>query len=140
MKKLAIFSLAGASLAVAGLLLVPNLVSAQRNGFGDGTQAGAGYGYRQNLENKAQVLGLSVEDLQAQLQTKTLAQVIEEQGKTLEEFRAAMSELAEARWAEMGLSQEEIAERQAERAQRQAEHNGECDGTGGGLHKYGQNR
>ena len=136
MKKLAILSLTGASLAIAGLLLVPNLVTAQGNGFGAKTGEHANYGYHQNLQNKAQILGLSVEDLQTQLQTKTLAQIAEEKGKTLEEFRAEMNKIAEARWEERGLTDEQIAQRQAERAERQAN----CDGTGDGSHHYGQNR
>ena len=130
MKKLVMLSLATVGLVAAGIAFVPNIVNAQHGTFAARGNIGTGYNYSQNLTNKAQVLGLSVDELKTQLQTKTLLQIIEEKGMTLEQFRAEMTKLAEVRWADRGLSAEEIAERQA----RRAEHQAECDGTGGGRH------
>lgn len=138
MKKLAILSAGTASLAIAGLLLIPNLVNAQGGtGSGNSNGNGNGGGYEQMLTAKAQILGMTNEELKTQLQDKTMDQVIEAQGLSEDQFHEKMGSVAEARWAERGLSTEEIAERQALRAENQ----GECDGTGdGGGVRYGANR
>jgi len=136
MKRLATLSAAAASLAIAGLLLIPSLVSAQGgHGYGsNGAGDGHGNGYRQMLDTKAQILGMTTEELRTRLGDKTLFQIIEDQGLTENQFREEMSVAAEARWQERGLSAEEVAERQAMRLENQ----GNCDGTGGGRH--GMNR
>jgi hypothetical protein len=135
MKKLAILSAGTASLAIAGFLLAPSLVGAQGgNGYGNGSGNGSGSGYGQMLETKAQILGITTEELQTQLKEKTLYQIIEEKGLTQDQFHEQMGTAAEARWQERGLSAEEIAQRQTQRAANQ----GDCDGTGGGRH--GANR
>jgi hypothetical protein len=80
MKKLAILSVGTVSLAIAGLLLIPNLVNAQGgNGYSNGTGSGngSGSGYGQMLTAKAQALGMTQEELQTQLKDKTMAQIIE---------------------------------------------------------------
>lgn len=142
MKKSLLLTTAIASLGVAGFLLVPNLVNAQ-DGLGNGSKNGGGY--ERAITTKAQVLGISAEELKTQLQTETMEQVIANSGLTEEQFQQAMQAAAEARWAERGLSAEEIAERQALRAANQASHEdgeGECDGSGSGGNgvRYGQNR
>ncbi len=133
MKKLAILTVGTASLAIAGFLLVPSLAGAQGgNGYSNGSGNRSGYG--QMLETKAQLLGMTTEELQSQLKEKTLYQIIEEKGLTQDQFHEQMGEAAEARWQERGLSAEEVAQRQTQRAENQ----GDCDGTGGGRH--GANR
>jgi hypothetical protein len=103
MKKLAILSVGTVSLAIAGLLLIPNLVNAQGgNGYSNGTGSGngSGSGYGQMLTAKAQALGMTQEELQTQLKDKTMAQIIEEKGLTQDQFHEKMGASAEARWAE----------------------------------------
>jgi hypothetical protein len=142
MKKLALISAGAASLAIAGVLLVPNLVNAQ-GGQGNSNGSVSGYGYERALTTKAEALNMTKDELQTQLQDKTMDQIMEEQGVSEEQFHQAMGVAAEARWKERGLTTEQIAERQAARAENQANHeDGECDGTmnGGQGVRYGQSR
>jgi len=85
-----------------------------------------GRGNSPMLERKAQALNITQEELQTQLQTKTMAQIAQDKGLSLEQWKQKMTEFARQRWQEMGLSQEEIAEREEWRSQRQAN----CDGSG----------
>lgn len=89
----------------------------QANGTGTGTplmaENGQGnrYGATNNVEEQAQVLNMTAEQLRTQLQTKTMDQVRSGAGMTQEQFREKMQ-----------------AERQA---------SGDCDGTG---NQYAGNR
>lgn len=104
-----------------------------RNGNGGGRQA--------MLETRAEMFGMTVNQLQEQLQTKTMSQIAVEKGISAEEFRTKMQSTTEERWRARGLSDEEIAKRQADRAERQAENQANCDGFGSGTgnHRAGFN-
>lgn len=81
-------------------------------------------GFRRGLEPKAEFLGMTPEELKAQLEEKTIFEIMEEQGISPEQFREQMEEKMRERWQEMGLSEEEIAEREQrmeERYQRMLE-------------------
>lgn len=114
-------------------------VSAQGNGAQDGTGVGDAKRYGTNggqgqgqgrttmLETRAKVLGVSVEELQSAIDDgKTMQEVAAEKGISQEQYQAKMTETAKSRWAERGLSSEEIAKRTAWQEERQAD----CDGTG----------
>lgn len=127
-------------------------VTPKQNGAGVGTQSqnGAGNGYRNYggnqaaLENKAQIFGMTVDELKQALQNKTMSQIAVEKGLSQEEFQAKMQAAAEEHWQARGLSDEEIAKRKTERTERQAENQENCDGFGSGTgnHRggFGQNR
>ena len=89
------------------------------------------------------MLNMSVEDLKLALETKTMSQIAIEKGISESEFKTKMMELAQARWEAKGLSDDEIAERIAEREQRHAANSADhAWGSGEGSHQggYGQNR
>jgi len=130
MKKLLTLSAGVTSLAVAGLMLAPSFAQAASRDNGNG------YGYQKSLTNKAQVLGMTTDQLKTQLQDKTLLQVAKDKGLTHEQFEAKMEQAAEARWKEMGLTQAQIDARKTAMEERQAN----CDGTGGGMNQYHGNR
>lgn len=142
MKNITTYGLLVAGLATAGLLAVaPNFAGAQATDLTQYRQGnGGGYGYQQMIETKAELLNMSVDELKAQLETKTMLEVAEENGVNEEQLREAMQTAAEARWAERGLTEEEIAERTQAREDRQQ--SGDCDGTGigGGMQRRGMNR
>lgn len=133
MKKAIIVSSGIAMLAITGLALVPNFVGAQSTN-GNGSVNGGRYGYSQSLTTKSEALGMTSDELSTALETKTLAQIAEEKGVSLDALHEKMQSAAQARWAENGLTQEEIDERAADMTERQAD----CDGTGtgtGGMHQ-----
>ncbi len=136
MRKLVTLGIAG--LAVAGMAGFGTYsVSAMNAGYGQTN--GNGNGATTALTSKAAAVNLTADQLREQLQTKTMLQVAEDQGLTLEQYQAKVREAAQARWESHGLSAEEIATRTAEQAARQAD----CDGTGTGAQQhagYGQHR
>lgn len=87
---------------------------------------GGNSGYARGLTAIAEKLGMSVEDLRAQLGEKTMMEIAEEKGYSVEEFQQIMSDMSLQRWQERGLSDEIIAERQAAQAERRAN----CTGDG----------
>lgn len=116
------------TLAAAGLMLVPSFASAQSatiNGNGNGGR----YGYAQSLATKADALSMTSEELQTALETKTLLQIAEEKGVSIDSLHESMQTAAQKRWADRGLSEEEIASRLQDMKDRQAD----CDGTGTGM-------
>lgn len=112
-------------------------------GIGDAKRYGAANGQGQGqgrtavLEARASALGVSVEELQAAIDDgKTMQEVAAENGLSQEQYQTKMTEAAKARWAERGLSSDEIAERTAWREDRQAN----CDGTGSNQGEGGYGR
>lgn len=99
-----------------------------------------GFGYERALETKAEVLGMDQDQLQTQLMDKTMAEVVAEQGVSLESFQAEMQQMREQRWQAMGLSEEE----QQARIQAMDQRHENCDGSGnaqsGEQHRYGHDR
>lgn len=105
MNKTIMYGIGITTLAIAGIAIVPNLASAQT------TNANAGSGYQQMLQTKAGLIGITKDELNKQLETKTLEQIAEEKGISEDQIHAAMQKVAEKRWADNGLSETEIAER-----------------------------
>ena len=150
MKKL--LTLGIAVVAVAGLVGLSTVsVSAFQGGAngngaksGYGQDAGRGMGRQGALESKAKVMGMTADELEKALETKTLSQIAVDKGMSETDFRGKMESAAKARWQARGLSNEEIAKRVADRKDRQAENQANCDGFGSGNGKrqdgYGRNR
>jgi hypothetical protein len=124
------------TLAAAGLMLVPSLAQAQ-SGYGNMNGNGGGRGYQQSLTSKAEVLGMTSEELRTELESKTLLEIATEKGVSEDKLHAAIQASAQKRWAANGLSQSEIDSRLKDMTERQAN----CDGTGnGGGQHYRGNR
>ena len=149
MKKIALLG-AIAAIGVAGTLVVTNTVSAK--GFGQGrglnnginsqnsaTMKGRGL-YRGNqLQFAAQSLGLSQEDLQAQLNSgKTLNTILQEKGMTLDQFHQKMEEQMKA-YLQTLVSQGQITQAQADqRIQFMEQRQDNCTGTNFGMGRMGR--
>jgi hypothetical protein len=136
MNKIVMYGLGIATVATAGLATMPNLASAQSgvsNGQGNGN--GNGYGYQQMLQTKADLLGMTEDELTTQLQTKTMDQIAEEKGISEDKLHEAMQSSAEKRWAARGLTQAEIDSRLQEMKERQAsgDHTGNSASRGNGM-------
>ncbi|MFH1648350.1 MAG: hypothetical protein ABIA11_01295 [Patescibacteria group bacterium] len=86
-----------------------------------------GQDFRRGFNAIAEFLGMETEDLQtARNEGRTVLDLVEEQGKTQEEFQQYMQDKAVERMQERGFSEEEITERLGMMAQRRAEG---CTGT-----------
>jgi hypothetical protein len=102
-----------------------------------------GAGKEASLQSRAEVFGMTAEELSTALETKTMSQIAVERGMSEEDFRAKMTEAAKARWEARGLDAEQIAERVAEREQRHEERSEDCEfgsGEGQRLGGHGRNR
>jgi len=138
MNRILTYSLGVAGIATVGLLAIaPSFAGAQAVETARYGQ-GKGYGYTQMLETKAKLVNMSTDELKTQLETKTMLQVAEENGVSQEQLQEAAKTAAQARWAERGFSEEEVAERLQAMEERQQD--GECDGSGGGMQRHGQNQ
>ncbi|MGI6612136.1 MAG: hypothetical protein ACOX0Z_00975 [Candidatus Nanosyncoccaceae bacterium] len=138
-----------ATIAIAGVvgLVATNAFAGNQNQFGSDSgrqRQGNGQGYQKSLESRAKVFGISTDELKQALEARTMSQIAKEKGMSEDAFRAKMAEQARKRWAERGLSEEEIAKRIADREKRQAENQANCDGFGSGSGNrtggYGKNR
>lgn len=131
MKKILTISLVVTGIAMAGLMVLPSFASAMgQNSNVNGN--GSGYGYQQVIESKAKALGMTVEELRTQLETKTLLEIAQEKGISEDQLHEAMQKSAQERWTAKGLSQSEIDARMQRMQERQASDH-ECDGTGSGV-------
>ncbi len=140
MKKIVTYSIGIASLAAAGLVIVPSFANAQ-SAANTARGNGNGGGYQQMIETKAKLVGLTTSELETQLQTKTMLQVAEERGVSQDQLHQAMEASARARWADRGLSQEEIDSQLNDMAARQAgdhETNSASRGMGMGHGRFNQ--
>ncbi|MEO8104753.1 MAG: hypothetical protein ABI602_00245 [Candidatus Saccharibacteria bacterium] len=144
MKKLLFLSTGVASLAAAGLMLAPGLALAQAgntNGGGSGSGSGGGYGYQQSLTTRAEAIGMTTDQLSAQLKSSTLLQIAKDKGLSEDQLHEKMQAAAQERWNANGLSQAEIDSRLKTMEARQAN----CDGTGNsgggnGMHRNHDNQ
>jgi hypothetical protein len=125
-KKIIIGSIAGLA-AVSALALAPLSVDAIANQIHGGSYGANGSG--NGIVIKAQAMDMTSDQLKEKLQTKTMADVIADQGMTTEQYQEKVQTAAQERWQEMGLSDEEIQTR----TQAQTERQSDCDGTGSGL-------
>lgn len=94
----------------AGTLLV--VQGTQAFGFNRST------GSDRALDSQATALGLTADELKTELQTKTLSEVVNDQGMTLDEFKTNMEAEATQRMKDQGLSDEEINQRIQEMEER----------------------
>lgn len=129
MKKLLILSSGIVGLAAAGVIVAPNLVQAQGG-------SGNGKGYLEALTSKAQILGMTKDQLQTELKTKTLHEVVEQKGVSEDTWHEKMEAANKARWEANGLTQAEIDSRLKAMEERQAN----CDGTGTGNENAGMGK
>jgi preprotein translocase subunit SecF len=138
------------SLTVLGAVGLTTINASAMNGVADHTGTGSGsangYGRQSSIESRASVVGMTADQLEEALQTKTMSQVALDQDMTEEDFQVKMNEAANARWIARGLSSEEIAQRIADREARQATNEatdhefGDGTTSNQGSHGYGQNR
>lgn len=141
MKKILTLGLAAvAAVGVIGLgSLSASAVESQNRGYAMGQ--GQGGGKSAMLESRAQMFGMTVEELQKALETKTMSQIAVEKGYTEDTFRAKMLETAKARWEARGLSTEEIDQRIADREARHAANSADHEfGSGEGTRMGGFGR
>lgn len=103
---------------VGGGVLLARTVAADNLALGPKPLGFHRFGSGPMLEKKAETLGMSTDELKEALETKTWIEIMEEQGISQEEWRAQRLEKARGHWQEMGLSEEEIAEREEKVAQR----------------------
>lgn len=130
MSKIIIGSIAGLATASA-LVFVPLSVGAITNQVHGGSYGANGSG--NGLVIKAQSMDMTAGQLKEKLQTKTMAEVIADQGMTIDQYREEVQTAAQEHWQEMGLSDEEIQTRTQAQAERQAD----CDGAGSGQNQSG---
>ena len=119
LNKTLLIALAAVGIVGGGLLLTQS-ASAHEGGHPRG----------RGVELKAEILGISVDELKSAKGEKTFDELLEEKGLTREEFHEQMKAAITTKWQEEGLSDEEIAERltkmEERRAKRQeARENGE---------------
>ena len=133
MKKVLLGSLIG----VAAFTLVGGAVAFANtsNGFGsDGIK-----GSDRMMETKAEVFGMTVDELTVARETMDFEEIALQQGVDIDEMHAQMGAKAIDRWTERGLSEEEISERVAARdamvASGEGPHSGEktFGQRGGGM-------
>ena len=97
--------------------------------------SGQRLGWGRMIEAHAEILGMSTDDLQAELGDKTFYEIAEEKGVSRDQLHEAMQQRAEEHWQEMGFSDDEIAQRREDMAERHES----CDGNPGSQMKRGRN-
>ena len=140
MNKILTYSLGIAGLATAGLVAAPSLAHAL-NANSNMSGHGGGYGNQQVMQTKAQLLGMTEAELQTQLETKTLLQIAQDKGISVDQLHESMQQAAQERWKANGLTQDEIDSRLQTMHVRQAsDHDGNSDNRGGGMqhNRYNQ--
>lgn len=74
-----------------------------------------GFGSDRMMETKAEVFGMTVDELTVARETMDFEEIALQQGVEIDEMHAQMSAKAIERWQDRGLSEEEISERVAKR-------------------------
>ena len=111
----------GAIIGVIALTLIGGSVALAASGNGSGSD--------RMMETKAEVFGMTVEELTTARETMDFEEIALQQGVDIDEMHVQMSTKAIERWQERGLSEEEISERVAAREAMIAE--GKGPHTGG---------
>ena len=138
MKKIIVYSLGIVSLASVGLLSIPIFAQAKSQNSNSNISKGA-YGYQQNIQSKAEILGITEDDLKSQLETKSLFQIAEEKNVSEDQLHDAMQKNAQERWASKGLTQAEIDSKLQDMKERQAvDHEGNYTNGGMRHNRYNQ--
>lgn len=96
-----------------------------------------GVGYQEMLQTKASLVGLSVDALKQELQTKTFLQVANEHGVTQVEIQAAMQTAARERLEKLVSAGMITAAERDERLERMADRQETCP-NGGGMRGFRQ--
>ena len=99
--------------------------------------SGNGFGSDRMMETKAEIFGMTVEELQTARETMDFEEIAAAQGVDIDAMHEQMQARAVERWAERGLSEEEIAERLQMMEERHAEGSGPHmmgKGFGKGMH------
>ncbi len=99
--------LIGLAIVILGLGTLTQTVDAQTTG----AQNGQGSGWQRMVDSLSSLFNMPKENVQQQLETKTPAQIALEKGMSLDQWKEQKKAQAQARWAEKGLSTEEIAKR-----------------------------
>lgn len=84
--------------------------------------------FGRGLEAKAEIFGMSTDELKAALEDKSFIQIAQEKGISCDELREYKMEWFKKRWQEKGLSNEEIAEREQKMDQKRQERLEYCCG------------
>ena len=137
MNKILTLGLGTAVVVAAGIIAIPAFAQAQRNGTNGN---GGSYGYQQNITAKAEILGMTADELKAQLSTKTMVQIAAEKGISEDQFHASMQRSAQERWASKGLAQAEIDSRLQNMENRQASGHEVNSANRGGMQHNRSNR
>ncbi|HLD51092.1 hypothetical protein A3K34_01790 [candidate division WWE3 bacterium RIFOXYC1_FULL_40_10] len=93
--------------------------------FGNGKEFPRGR--QPGIEAKAELFGLSADELKEQLKTKTIVEIAREKNITYEQMQEFMRVWMTKRWQENGLTQEDIESRIQGMTQRQINHKEWCD-------------
>ena len=124
-----------ATLAIAGVIGAGAVLTRSANASDLGRKVGQmRYGFNRMIQTKAEILGMDPAELKDKLGEKTFVELAQEKGISLEQIHEQMEQKAKERWQEMGLSQEEIEERERLMEERHAN----CDG--GGMMRFGGQR
>jgi hypothetical protein len=99
--------------------------SEHSNGQGSGPR----YGYDQQIEAKSKILGITVDELKKQLESKNLEEIAKSKGLNEDELHSQIQSAAQKRWKDRGLSDSEIKNRTEAMQKRQTE----CNGTGSSI-------
>jgi len=109
MKKTHLIALAAAVIVGGGAVLaVPAFASTS-----NGSAGSAGHGYEQMIEAKADIFGMTVEELKTARETMDFEEIALQQGVDIDEMHEQMEARAVARWKDRGMTEAEIAERLA---------------------------
>lgn len=117
-------------ITASGIALVSNASAAKFGNQKNPNFPGKTAGHERMLETKADVLGITLNELKGELENKTLREVFEASDISLEELHQKMQEKAMERWQEKGLSDEEIQERIERQTAKRAEGAGDCQADG----------
>lgn len=133
MKKTLISGLILTGFIVSSIALISGVSAADKFNRQDNSNfPGKTAGHERMLEVKADILGISLEDLKVELENKTLREVFEASDVTLEKLHQRMQDSAVARWQERGFTDEEIQERLEWQNAKRAEGAGDCNANGSG--------
>ena len=102
-----------AVLGLTALTLVGGTVAFANTGNGIGSDDVKGFD--RMMETKAEIFGMTVDELTTAHETMDFEEIALQQGVDIDAMHAQMSAKAIERWQDRGLSEEEISERTAKR-------------------------
>jgi len=129
--------LLGTFIGVAAFTLVGGVVALANTGNGFGMFS-EGMGKEVMIESKAEILGITPEELEAQLDENTFPQILDEQGITHEELQSQMHEQMQSRMTERLQQMVDEGTITAEQMQEKLDLMEEHHAEGGGRHMMGK--